>query len=68
MPYTRDEAQSFTKKATTDARRRQWEHVFQYYFKSGCTELQSIRAANAAVGRNFGSSQVSGAQSCISRT
>jgi len=50
MPFTRNEAQKFTKKATTDARRRQWEHVFEYYVCKGSTESQAIRAANAAVG------------------
>jgi hypothetical protein len=58
MPYTSDEAQSFTKKATTDARRRQWEHVFDYYTCKGSTISQAIRAANAAVGRKSRSSKV----------
>ena len=49
MPYTRDEAQEFTRKATTAAARRQWEHVFQKCIKRGCTEGEAIRQANAAV-------------------
>jgi hypothetical protein len=60
MPFTRNEAQSFTKKATTDARRRQWEHVFEYYVCKGSTEAQAIRAANAAVARKPSSAQVRG--------
>jgi len=51
MPYTRDEAQTFTRKATTAAARRQWEHVFQKFIKGGHSEGEAIRAANAAVGR-----------------
>ena len=51
MPYTRDEAQEFTRKATTDAARRQWEHVAQHYLAKGYTEARAIRAANAAVAK-----------------
>jgi hypothetical protein len=49
MPYTSDEAQKFTRKATTAAARRQWEHVVQHYLAKGSTEAQALRAANAAV-------------------
>ena len=54
MPYTADEAQEFTKKATTPAARRQWEHVAHHYLARGYTEAQAIRAANAAVARKPG--------------
>lgn len=46
-------AERFTKKANTAKRKRQWEHVYESMKASGEDEESAIRAANAAVKRDF---------------
>jgi hypothetical protein len=42
-------ASKFTKKATTPAKKRQWEHVYSSTKSKGASPGSAIRQANAAV-------------------
>jgi hypothetical protein len=46
-------AERFTKKANTSKRKRQWQHVYESMKSRGEDEESAIRAANAAVKRDF---------------
>lgn len=47
-------ASRFTKKATTPAKKRQWEHVEKSALKRGASPGSAIHQANAAVAKKRG--------------
>jgi hypothetical protein len=49
MPWSASEATSFTKKANTPKRRRQWAQVANAMLKQTGSESKAVRAANAAM-------------------
>ena len=52
MPWTKDDAERHTKKASNNKRRRQWAHVANSVLEETGDEGHAIAAANAAVGRS----------------
>ena len=46
-------AEKFTHKANTAKRKRMWDHVYESMKSRGEDEESAIRAANAAVKRDF---------------
>lgn len=51
MPWSKDDAERHTKKATSEKKRRQWAHVANSVLEEGGSEAHAVRAANAAVKR-----------------
>lgn len=45
-------ADKFTKKATTPAKKRQWQHVYDAQLDAGKSKATAIKSANAAVRDN----------------
>lgn len=54
MPWDSSDAQSYTRKANTPKKRRQFSHVANSAMSRGDDEGSAIRQANAAVKRNTG--------------
>ena len=49
MPFSPDDATKHTRKASTDARKRQWADVANSALKRGDSDTSAIRQANAVV-------------------
>ena len=49
MPFSSDDATKHTRKADTDARKRQWADVANSALKRGDSDASAIRQANAVI-------------------
>jgi hypothetical protein len=52
MPWKSSDAKSYTKKANTPTKAKQWSAVANDALKRGASEGSAIRQANAVVGRS----------------